>query len=213
MTVIAYIIASIMVGAALLTITTITIQDTLSVRRQKSQRKSKRGRMPAQTLTKPLPIPTTMRQLFHNYRHIASAPFESVRQGFGINHRSKHRRTTRRANPIAPTWREMIYAVARWLSASANAITLGYACYVAVVLYQQIYLQAYLLCFSSWIIFATWRYPYLTFKQRLAYTLLAPVTYGYFFLLALYAPITHLVRRIHIVIAAPALRSTLLSSA
>lgn len=198
MTIISFIILSIMFSTALLTIISMTIQDILTLRKQKSQRKLKGRRTSVQTVIKPLPAPSTLHQLFLNYRHITSAPFESVRQVLGVEYYNRRLRTTRRGT---------LYAIARWISASANAITFGYICYVAVVLYRPIYLQAYLLCFSSWIILSTWRYPYLSTKQRLTYTFLAPVAYGYFALLALYAPFTPLVQRVRAAIAGHVYRS------
>lgn len=138
-------------------------------------------------------IPDNLRDLLHFYRQIVSAPFISVRAAFRvvpiwgsgwpviINLHAK-----------IPEWRARLYAILRWVIQTANAFVLVYAVTLAAIFRQTDVLVLYLGLFIIWLIAAIWMYPYFTLRQKIVSIFLAPVSFGYFFILGIVAPFTSL---------------------
>jgi hypothetical protein len=140
--------------------------------------------------------PRTLPELMRTYHDIIVAPFIAVREAFHIT--LQQTRWSVIVRPSVPwyTWRTRLYCIFRWLVACANLLTFAYICYVAVMLYQPEYMQIYLCGAVIWIIVAISRYPQFSLWQKIIYTVLAPVSFGYLVLLAFYAPFSPIVRRI-----------------
>lgn len=138
-------------------------------------------------------IPDNLRDLLYFYRQIASAPFISVRAAFHvvpiwgsgwpviINLHAK-----------IPEWRARLYAILRWIMHAANAFTLLYAVTMAAIFRQPDFFVLYVGLFIIWLFSAIWMYPYFTLRQKIVSVMLAPVSFGYFFILAIVAPFTSL---------------------
>jgi hypothetical protein len=138
-------------------------------------------------------VPDNLRDLLHFYRQIVSAPFIAVRAVFHVvpiwgsgwpvmvNLHAK-----------IPLWRTRLYAVARWLMYVANTYALVYSIYVATVYRQPGFLMLYIGLFVVWLVTAIWMYPHFALRQKIVSLVLAPVSFGYFFVLGIVAPFTSL---------------------
>jgi hypothetical protein len=135
-------------------------------------------------------LPDNLNQLLHFYRRIASAPFIAVRAAFHVVPiwgsgwpvlLNMHR--------AVPVWRARIYAFCRWLMYVANACALIFVIYAAAIMHRPEFLLLYLGLFTLWLVTAIWLYPYFSLRQRLVALLLAPVSFGYFLLIGLIAPV------------------------
>lgn len=138
-------------------------------------------------------IPNNIRDLLYFYRQIISAPFIAVRAAFHvvpiwgsgwpviINPRAK-----------IPVWRARVYAFLRWLMYVANTYALVYSVYVAIFYHRPEFLILYIGLFTVWLITAIWTYPYFALRQKIVSVVLAPVSFGYFFIIGIIAPFTAL---------------------
>lgn len=138
-------------------------------------------------------MPDNIGELLTFYRQIAAAPFIAVRAAFHVVPIwgsgwpvivNLHTRIS--------FWRARTYAFFRWLMYVSNAAVLLYALYSAVVLHQLELLLLYLGIFTIWLVTAIWMYPYFSFRQKIVSLVLAPVSLGYFTILALVSPFTSL---------------------
>lgn len=132
--------------------------------------------------------PQTVRQLFDLYRHVSLAPFISVRAVFHAVPLWSQWPIMIRKGTRPNTMRLYISRIFRWFALSMNALTLLYVGYIAVVLYEPLFLMMYLSGFCAWMILAIGTYPTFSRMQKVQYVLLAPVAFGYFLYLALKAP-------------------------
>ncbi len=132
--------------------------------------------------------PQTLRQFFHNYYLIASAPFIAVRTGLGIKQPYSPWPVIVRLQSAGMTRQTRLYIAFRWLTHIANLAVLLYVGYVAVVLYQPEFLLMYLAGFGLWMVWAISSYRYLSFGQKITYLLLAPASLIYFAFRCLTAP-------------------------
>lgn len=138
-------------------------------------------------------VPDNLRDLLHFYRQIVSAPFIAVRATFQvvpiwgsgwpviINLHAK-----------IPAWRARLYAFLRWVLYVANTYALVYSVYVAAVYRRPEFLMLYMGLFVVWLITAIWIYPHFALRQKIVSLVLAPVSFGYFFILGIVAPFTSL---------------------
>jgi hypothetical protein len=139
-------------------------------------------------MTPVLRSPQTLRQFFHNYYVIASAPFIAVRAGLGIRQPYSSWPMIVRLQLADTTRWTHLYIAFRWLTHVANLTVLLYVSYIAVVLYQPEFLLMYLAGFVLWMIWAIVRYRHLSFVQKITYLLLAPASLIYFAVRCLTAP-------------------------
>lgn len=152
--------------------------------------------------------PTTLWQFFCMYQNIALAPFTSVRIAYRITTlRSRWPLMIRPELPGRPH-RARLYRLIRWLSSVFNATLFAYVLYLAVWLYEPIFLMAYLGFFGIWMIMAIWHLEDFSRRQKIIYIALSPASLGYFTLLAFIVPIRPLFRIVSHVAAALSLRSS-----
>lgn len=135
-----------------------------------------------------LPMPDNLRQLFYFYTCAALAPFISVRAQLGIRPSPHSSWPVLKKSLLTNTWQTYAYRGAVWLAALVNAIILAYLIYMAVWLGLPELFLLYLSAFWLWLIVSIWDYPHLSLTEKLVYTALAPVSFGYFIVIALAAP-------------------------
>jgi hypothetical protein len=133
--------------------------------------------------------PDNLTQFFHLYRTIVMAPFISVRAQLDIRPLAQSLWSVMQRTSLSKTWRTYAYQIVSWILSLANAAVVLYLVYLAAWLGQSDLLLLYITAFWLWIIVSAWDYPYLSIKQKVVYTLLAPVSFLYFLLLAIAAPL------------------------
>ncbi len=114
--------------------------------------------------------PRTLRDLWRLYRHVVAAPFDDARSGFGVSLQT--------GSPVS--WRHWVYVGFRGWVRLANFLAFVYAAYVAFALYEPTLFISYLGAFGVYLLMAIWQYRYFSWRQKIGYTLLAPVSLGYF---------------------------------
>ena len=133
----------------------------------------------------PINTPQTVRQLFGMYHMIARAPFVKLRAVLHIE-------PTNKRWPILST--ENSVKMARWWYSAIlcvlSIMNLSVLLYVGFVttLGEPTYLLAYLAIFALWLGWSIYSYPSITVQQKLVLISLLPVSFGYFFWLAVTAP-------------------------
>ena len=133
-------------------------------------------------------MPENLRELYQLYEYVILAPLISVRAQLKIRPFAHARWPVIRSTALAPTFRSYTYRAVVWLMSIANAITMLYVSYLAIWLDQPELLLLYIATFSLWLIISLWDYPYLSVKDKMIYTFLAPVSFGYFYMTAIWAP-------------------------
>lgn len=175
-------------GQLLLTITPDTILERTAISRAVRQFNNDSS-MHMIEIMPVLQSPQTVRQFFHFYHKIASAPFITARAGLAVTLPRSSWPVLANLEMTAVTRRTRIYLIMRWLAGIANLYTLVYVGYIAVVLYQPEFFLMYLGTFGAWMLWAMSRYQQLRFRDKLFYLVLAPASLIYFALRSLFTPL------------------------
>jgi hypothetical protein len=132
--------------------------------------------------------PDNLREFFHLYERVVMAPLISVRAQLDIRPFSHSPWSVVRYAALVYTWRSYAYQFVVWTLALANAFILLYLTYLGAVLNQPELLLLYIAAFALWTIVSLWDYPHFSTKEKILYTFLAPVSFGYFLIIALFEP-------------------------
>lgn len=137
-----------------------------------------------------LPSPQKISELFRLYHAVALAPFISLRTAFAIPPNSHQLwPVLQRSQLSIHLWRSRMYHLVRWLIFVANAALVTYITYVAFAAAQPLFLITYLSAMTIWLVVCIMEYPHFSFPQKITYIVLSPVSYWYFFIYAIFAPL------------------------
>jgi hypothetical protein len=133
--------------------------------------------------------PKTTRQLFSVYRLIAAAPFTATRAGLRVALPSTSTPTLIRMETYEFSVRSHLYTAGRWIVQVVVLLTLLYVVYVATTFYRPEFLLMYLATFGLWMLWSIASYRHFSFRQKLMYFALSPVSIIAFFYWCISAPL------------------------
>lgn len=141
--------------------------------------------------------PTTMLQLLQNYRLFFDLMAVKSRNAFGLTGNSQP--VLQRSVAIQKTpKRQRVYTGVMTLTTLILPVTLLYVTYIAIALHQPQLLLVIIAGVSLLIVTLLWTASMLTLTEKLAYTALLPVSFGYFYVQACLAFIKTCLHLIHI---------------
>lgn len=132
-----------------------------------------------------LNLPRSTSELLGLYGIIAKLPFDSLRTACGVN----PVQSSYLYRPHKDSLRITTYNYLTFTIKITNALLLIYASYAAAIWSQSELLLIYLLALSLWLIWALGRYPYFSLRKKIAFAVLAPMSFLYFVYQALAAPL------------------------
>lgn len=136
--------------------------------------------------------PTTLRRLLHQYRAILSAPFTQAASGLGVGVASPYHMT---ATSLRATKKDIVFAIAKPLTATMHVLFIGYSLYAATFLQRPELLLTYTAGFTLWAIWAIGTYPRVSLPQKFTYFGLLPAAIPYLLWRALTQPFSQLRNR------------------
>jgi hypothetical protein len=134
-----------------------------------------------------LEFPETVSGFFAAYHEIALTPFIKVRAVADIMPNVRRWPLFTRQDH-ATNWRDTWYGAYVWLLHVTNLVLLLYVSYVAFGADQPDFLMAYMTAFGLWLAWSITNHPLLVWRQKIAYLLLAPASFGYFLWRVFVAP-------------------------
>ncbi len=134
-----------------------------------------------------LAFPTTLQGLFVAYHSIALSPFIKVRAAANIlptSERWPQLKTRKRITGRLDAY----YGLYVWLLQATNLLILLYVSYLMFAADQSGFLLAYIMAFGVWLAWSITNHPLLVWRQKVAYLVLAPTSFGYFLWRVIVAP-------------------------